>query len=173
MRQDLSEKLVELIPRMRRFAAGLTGSTDAGDELVQGACERLLRNRDKLRPDTQLDRWLYRVIRNLHVDGIRAHATRDRHLQEIGRTAELHLVTNNTLEDRVHVSEVDRAMRQLSDEHRAVLMLIAVEGLTYREAAGVLDVPIGTVTSRLARARGALMDKLQAGRDDDPVGAAG
>ena len=172
MQQDLSKNLIELIPRMRRFATGLSGSTDLGDELVQAACERLLRNQSRLRPDTRLDSWLYRVIRNLHIDGIRAQAARERNLREVGHVAELHVVTGNSLDDRVHVGEVERAMRQLSDEHRAVLMLVCVEGLSYRETAEVLEVPMGTVTSRLVRARGALMAKLEDGRKEDLCGAA-
>lgn len=157
---DLSNKLIELIPRMRRFAAGLCGNADAGDELVQTACERLLLNQAKLRADTKLDSWLYRVIRNLHIDAIRAQSARDRNLQEVGRVAELRLVKNDDMEVGAHLDEVVTAMQQLSEEHRSVLMLVAVEGMSYKEAAEVLDVPIGTVTSRLVRARSALMKRL-------------
>jgi len=157
---DLSEQLVELIPRMRRFAAGLSGNADRGDELVQAACERLLRNKDRLRADTRLDSWLYQVIRNLHVDGIRAQSVRDRSAQEMRQTAELHVVTSTSMESHMMLHELEAAMEELSEEHRAVLMLICVEGLSYKEAANVLQVPIGTVTSRLIRARKALIANL-------------
>jgi len=168
---DLSEKLIELIPRMRRFAAGLSGTTDAGDELVQAACERLLLNQAKLRPDTRLDSWLFRVIRNLHIDAIRAQSARDRNLREVSRVAELRLVKSDSMENGAHLDEVADTMQQLSEEHRSVLMLICVEGLSYREAAEVLDVPIGTVTSRLVRARSALMKRLDNGHADSVLGA--
>ncbi len=171
MQPDLSEKLIELIPRMRRFAAGLSGSTDSGDELVQAACERLLRNQAKLRPDTRLDSWLFRVIRNLHIDAIRAQSARERNLREVGHVAELRLVTNNGMEDVAHLDEVAGAMQQLSEEHRSVLMLICVEGLSYKEAAAVLEIPMGTVTSRLVRARSALMTILDDEHADGMLGA--
>lgn len=157
---DLSEQLVELIPRMRRFAAGLCGSTDRGDELVQAACERLLRNKDQLRTDTRLDSWLFQVIRNLHIDGIRAQNVRDRSSREMQQSAELHVVNSSPMESHMMLHEIEAAMRQLSDEHRTILMLICVEGLSYKESANLLQVPIGTVTSRLVRARKALIAKL-------------
>ncbi len=160
MQPDLSEQLVELIPRMRRFATGLCGSTDRGDELVQAACERLLRNKDRLRADTRLDSWLYQVIRNLHIDGIRAQSVRDRSAREMQQSAELHVANNSPMESHMMLHEIEAAMGLLSEEHRAVLMLICVEGLSYKEAASVLQIPIGTVTSRLIRARKALIDKL-------------
>lgn len=170
MQSDLSEQLIELIPRMRRFAAGLSGSTDQGDELVQAACERLLKHKNRLREDTRLDSWLYQVIRNLHIDGIRARAVRERGLQEVRRVPELHLVTSQTMDDQIRLDEVQAAMQHLSEEHRAALMLISVEGLSYREAANVLQVPIGTVTSRLVRARKALVMLLN---DEDVDSDAG
>jgi len=163
---DLSEQLVELIPRMRRFAAGLSGNADRGDELVQAACEKLLRNKDRLRADTRLDSWLYQVIRNLHVDGIRAQSVRDRSAQEMRQTAELHVVTSTSMESHMMLHELEAAMEELSEEHRAVVMLICVEGLSYKEAANVLQVPIGTVTSRLIRARKALIAKLDSQNGD-------
>jgi RNA polymerase sigma-70 factor (ECF subfamily) len=168
---DLSDKLIELIPRMRRFAAGLSGSTDSGDDLVQAACERLLLNQAKLRPDSRLDSWFYRVIRNLNIDAIRAQSARDRNMREVSHMAELHLATGSHVEQHADLDEVASAMQQLSEEHRSVLMLICVEGLSYKEAAEVLDIPMGTVTSRLVRARGALMKKLDDGHADGMLGA--
>jgi RNA polymerase sigma-70 factor (ECF subfamily) len=158
---DLTEQLSELIPRLRRFASGLAGSTDRGDELVQGACERLLSHHQRLRPDTRLDSWLYRVIRNLHVDTIRAQSVRDRGAQQIRLVGESQPISANGLEDHLHLHDVHDAMQQLSEEQRAVLMLICVEGLSYREAAEVLKVPMGTVTSRLIRGRKALISLLE------------
>lgn len=160
MPADLSEQLIDLIPRLRRFAAGLSGSTDLGDELVQLACERLLNNQSQLRADTRLDSWLYRVIRNLHIDGIRAQAVRDRSAEEIRRVAQLHVVNSDTMDNQLRLGEVEAAMQRLSEEHRSALMLICVEGMSYKEAANVLQVPMGTVTSRLVRARKALVAEL-------------
>ena len=86
---DLTEQLIELIPRMRRFATGLSGSTAWGDDLVQTACERLLLRKDSLKADTRLDSWMYQVIRNLHIDGIRAQSVRDRNAEEVKHVADL------------------------------------------------------------------------------------
>ncbi len=173
VQSDLTRQLIELVPRMRRFAAGLSGSSERGDELVQVACERLLLRRDAMRPDTRLDSWLFRVIRNLHVDAVRAQAVRDRGAEQIRQTAELRLVKRDPMADHIRLDEVYTAMQQLSEEHRSALMLICVEGLSYKEAAAVLQVPMGTVTSRLVRARKSLLDKLGEATHDLDIGASG
>lgn len=157
---DLTEQLIELIPRMRRFATGLSGSAAWGDDLVQAACERLLRRKDSLAPDTRLDSWMYQVIRNLHIDGIRSQSVRDRSADEVRVLADLRPVSTDPMQEHMRLSEVQQAMQMLSEEHRSALMLICVEGLSYKEAAEVLQVPMGTVTSRLVRARKSLVDKL-------------
>lgn len=157
---DLTQQLIELIPRMRRFATGLSGSTASGDDLVQAACERLLRKKDSLAADTRLDSWMYQVIRNLHIDGIRSQSVRDRNAEEIRMVAELRPIGTDAMQNHMRLREVNRAMQQLSEEHRSALMLICVEGLSYKEAAEVLQVPMGTVTSRLVRARKSLVDRL-------------
>jgi RNA polymerase sigma-70 factor (ECF subfamily) len=157
---DLSEQLIELIPRLRRFACGLSGSMDRGDELVQIACERLLKGHERLRPDTRLDSWLYRVIRNLHIDAVRAESVRERGAEQLRLAAVPSSLPVNSLDSHLMLHEVQAAMQELSQDHREALMLICVEGLSYREAAEVLGVPMGTVTSRLLRARQALLKRL-------------
>jgi RNA polymerase sigma-70 factor (ECF subfamily) len=168
---DLIEQLTDLIPRMRRFAIGLSGSTDRGDELVQAACERLLIHKDAMRPETRLDSWLYQVIRNLHIDGIRAQSVRDRGAEEIRQTSYLHSVDQDPIDRQLRLQEVHQAMQALSEEHRSALMLVCVEGLSYKEAAEVLKVPMGTVTSRLVRARKALMKELEGADVGENLGA--
>jgi RNA polymerase sigma-70 factor (ECF subfamily) len=147
---------------MRRFACGLSGSLDRGDELVQSACERLLKNQQRLRPDTRLDSWMYQVIRNLHLDALRAASVRDRGAQQMRQAAELRPAVEPPLEGQMALHEVQAQMAKLSEGHRTVLMLVCVEGLSYKEAADVLQVPMGTVTSRLVRARKALIEQLGA-----------
>jgi len=166
VRDDLSEQLKELIPRLRRFACGLGGSMDRGDELVQAACERLLNHRSRLRSDTRLDSWLYQVIRNLYVDSVRAQSVRDRGAQQMRLTADLIPTAGSTLDDHVLLHEVQGAMQRLPEEQRSALMLVCVEGFSYKEAAEVLQVPIGTVTSRLVRGRKALIALLD---EENPV----
>ena len=129
--------------------------------MVQAACERLLNHRARLRPDTRLDSWLYQVIRNLHVDAIRAQSVRDRSAQQIRLVSESQPVRSNELDDQLHLHDVHEAMLQLPEEQRSALMLVCVEGLSYKEAAEVLQVPMGTVTSRLVRGRKALIAMLE------------
>jgi len=168
---DLSEQLIELIPRMRRFATGLSGSLDRGDELVQAACERLIRHQSRLRAETRLDSWLYQVIRNLHVDNVRAQSVRERGAQQMKQTADLQPLARDPMDQHLRLHEVQQAMQKLSEEHRSALMLICVEGLSYKEAAEILQVPMGTVTSRLTRARQALIAQFHDEGDGMKLGA--
>lgn len=161
VQSDLTEQLTELIPRLRRFASGLAGSVDHGDELVQAACERLLHHHQRLRPGSRLDSWMYRVIRNLHVDGIRAQAVRDRSAQHLRLAGEMEQAQVGGLESELHLHDVHDAMQRLPEEQRSALMLVCVEGLSYKEAAEVMDIPMGTVTSRLIRGRKALIALME------------
>ena len=160
MRTDLTQQLIELIPRMRRFACGLSGERDRDDELVQAACERLLKHQHRLQPDTRLDSWLYRVIRNLHLDSLRSASVQDRGVEQMRQVADVSARNADSLEGEMALHEIQRGMAALSEEHRTVLMLVCVEGLSYRETADILQVPMGTVTSRLVRARKALIEQL-------------
>lgn len=161
MQPALSEQLIELIPRLRRFACGLSGSSDSGDELVQAACERLLQRQTQLRADTRLVSWMYRVIRNLHLDGLRAQSVRERGAETLLReVTESPATADRSMDNHLLLHEVQAAMQRLSEEHRSALMLICVEGISYQDAADILQVPVGTVTSRLVRARKALLKTM-------------
>jgi RNA polymerase sigma-70 factor (ECF subfamily) len=149
--------LVRIVPKLRRFACSLTGSLADADDLVQAACERALRNQESFQPGTRMESWMYRIIQNLWLDEHRRRTVRGvavdpeaANLTDDGHGA-------RTPEDRLMLARVRAAMAELPEEHRAVLALVAVEGLSYRETAEVLDVPIGTVMSRLSRAREALL----------------
>jgi RNA polymerase sigma-70 factor (ECF subfamily) len=152
--QQMRAELVSLLPRLRRFAYGLTGSLDDGDDLVQSACERALTRLGQFQPGTRLDSWMYRIVQNLWIDQRRTLQAR----AEAGvEPADLEALVvgdaERELNSRLAVTTVQRAVGQLSEDQRAVLLLVCVEGLSYREAAGVLEIPVGTVMSRLARAR--------------------
>ncbi|MES9959295.1 MAG: RNA polymerase sigma factor [Sedimenticola sp.] len=152
--------IAELLPRLRRFAYGLTGSADSADDLVQEACERALRDPERWSGADYLDRWLFRSIRNLHVDQVRhrhvveRHASREQHISTAAVDGE------QAFENLVTLGEVEKAISCLKEEQRVPLLLISVEGFSYKEAAEILDLPIGTVTSRLARARTQMLDIL-------------
>lgn len=152
--------LVALVPKLRRFAYSLTGNRADGDDLVQAACEKALKGRAQFRDGTRLDSWMYRIIQTLWIDDRRRARTRgtvidpdDAYLSDDGKAAALP-------EDRMMLAKVRAAMDDLPEGQRDVLALIAIEGLSYQEAADVLAVPVGTVMSRLSRARGALLPKF-------------
>jgi len=152
--QQVRAELVSLLPRLRRFAYGLTGSLDDGDDLVQSACERALARLDQFQPGTRLDSWMYRIVQNLWIDQRRTRQARP----EAGvEPADLEaLAVGNAereLDSRLVLATVQRVVAELSEDQRTVLLLVCVEGLSYKAAAEVLDIPLGTVMSRLARAR--------------------
>jgi RNA polymerase sigma-70 factor (ECF subfamily) len=153
--------MAALLPRLRRFAYGLTGSIDAGDDLVQSACERALSRLHLWQAGTRLDSWMYRIMQNLWFDELRAGRRR-----EVATEPEtLDAMTGGDAESeaamRLDLATVRRRMADLPPDQRAVLLLVSVEGLSYKDAAAVLEVPIGTVMSRLARARLALARALE------------
>lgn len=160
MQDAFAHGLIELLPRLRRFALSLTRHGEEADDLVQTACERALRSRSQWQEGTRLDAWMFRIIRNLWIDQVRARASR-------GPSDPLDAVPEpagedgrEVVESRLTLSAVETAMAALTPEFRDVLVLVCVEGLSYREAADRLDIPIGTVMSRLARARLALSERI-------------
>ena len=160
MPHDLRHDLIALLPRLRRFARGLAGAADQADDLVQASVEKALRNLDGFTTGTRMDAWMFRIIRNTWIDTVRARRDMVDYDTEAADTV-LGSDGRRTTEARLHLAEVRRAMASLPEDQRAVLMLVCVEGLRYREVAEVLDIPEGTVMSRLSRARLALADKLQ------------
>jgi RNA polymerase sigma-70 factor (ECF subfamily) len=147
--------LVGLLPRLRRFAHSLSRSPADADDLTQATIERALRSREQWIPGTRLDSWAYRIMRNLWVDTARSRARKAR-LEadpEEGAT----VGHDGGVEAAGELREVMAAMQRLPEEQREVVSLILVEGFGYREAAELLDLPIGTVSSRLVRGRTALL----------------
>lgn len=157
MPSPFASDLVALLPRLRRFALALAGSADRADDLVQSACERALRGQAGFVPGTRLDAWMFRIIRNLWIDGLRAEGGGLRRHVPVEEAEALHAPAGAAaVEAAIVIEDVRRAMAALPEQQREIIVLVCIEGLSYREAAEVLDVPIGTVMSRLARARLAL-----------------
>jgi RNA polymerase sigma-70 factor, ECF subfamily len=155
------QELVAALPKLRRFAFGLAGSIDEGDDLVQAACERALARRHQYEPGTRLVSWMYRILQTVWIDRLRH---RQRGPAAIDPAALAELPGGDAaaeVESRLALAEVRRAIANLPPEQRAVLLLVTVEGVAYREAAEILELPIGTVMSRLARARLALGQALE------------
>jgi RNA polymerase sigma-70 factor (ECF subfamily) len=156
----LQERLVELLPRLRRFARVLTHSVHDADDLVQTALERALLHMDQWRPDSKLDAWMFGIMKNAWIDEVRARQRRGRMFapEEAGLD-----VGDRSSETQEQALSLHAAMERLPDEQRIAVALVLVEGLSYKEAADVLEVPIGTLTSRLARGRDALARTLSEG----------
>ncbi|HEY4114639.1 MAG TPA: RNA polymerase sigma factor [Rhizomicrobium sp.] len=153
--------LIAQLPALRRYAAALSGSLAAGDDLVQDCIERALRQSHRLREFEKLASWLRSILHNLYVDELRRK--RSRGIEEDVTDLADTLAANAPATDRPMLHEFTAAMGTLSNEHRQILMLVGVEGMNYRSIAEELDVPIGTVMSRLARARERLRAALERG----------
>lgn len=147
-----------LLPRLRRFAAGLTRGHFDSDDLCQMTIERALRSRQSWAEGTRLDSWMYRIMRNIWIDEIRAKARRGQTFFDEEAGTAVGIPADQ--EARVELSMVDRAMAQLPDEQREAILLVMVEGYGYREAAQIIGCPEGTLTSRLVRGRDALQQIL-------------
>lgn len=160
MKDNVRSPMIELLPRLRRFAYALTGSVDLADDLVQDTCERALARMDQWTPGTRLDSWMYRIAQNIWVDNRRAKKSRG----EAVDIDTMHDLAGSdgrrVTEGRLTLMRVGEEMANLTSDQRVLIALVCVEGLTYREAAETLELPIGTVMSRLARARQALGSAL-------------
>jgi len=154
--ERIKRELVELIPRLRRFARSLTRDVADADDLVQLALEKALGRLDQWQRGTRLDSWMFTIVRNTWLDELRSRSRRG----EFGPLDEQHepaAVDAARTEDTLAIQQ---ALGRLPEEQRSCLMLVLVEGLSYQEAASALGIPIGTLTSRLARGRDALQAVL-------------
>lgn len=153
--QDIAfgERLVAFLPNLRRFAISLCRSRDIADDLVQAACEKALAGSERFEEGTRFDAWMFRILRNLWIDQLRRKKTAGP-TEEIEAQPELAVPSGEAgSEARMTLKSVAAAIDDLVLEQREVLLLTCVEDLSYKEAAEVLGIPIGTVMSRLARAR--------------------
>jgi len=160
MQDRFVEDIVGLLPNLKRFALSLCRRPDVAEELVQITAERAFRARHRFDPATRLEAWLFRILRNAWIDMLRRDATR-------GETVDIHeapqpdpIDSAAQTDSRLMLASVQLAMKTLPEDQRAVLHLVCVEGLSYAETAATLDIPRGTVMSRLSRARRALAEKV-------------
>ena len=153
--------LVQILPRLRRFALTLTRNRDDSDDLVQTAVERAILRAAQWQQGTRLDSWLYTMMRNLWVSEQRSRRVRlgGGHV-DASETDEL--TTPIAGHDHLYGNQMLAMVMSLSDGLNAILLLVAVEGHSYQEAAEILDIPIGTVMSRMSRARQMMKEKLAA-----------
>jgi RNA polymerase sigma-70 factor (ECF subfamily) len=156
----LRYQLVGLIPHLRRFARGLAKDPDKADDLVQDACERALKKLKRSGEELRLKNLLYRIIYNRWIDNLRRRKTRFDKLIVLSEQNKFKASDPHAGDRLDVVLDLQSALDKLDDEHRAAIMLICVEGYSYAEAATILEVPPGTVASRVARARAKLGELL-------------
>lgn len=162
--------LVALIPRLRRYARALTGDRPRADDLVQDTLERAITKWSLWRPGTDLRAWMFTIMHNVFVNQAR-RSNRDAVSTDPAVIAELDLADGAVADTLVQLNGIERALGQLPDEQREVLLLVALEGLSYDEVAHTLGVPAGTVMSRLSRARARLANLLEGGDGRTTEGA--
>ena len=157
----MQAELVSLLPRLRRFSLGLTGAADLADDLVQIGCLKALERVEQYKEGTSLASWMFKILQNTWFDQQRTQNRRN-------TFPDSDAIEQHVGEDGIRVHENQDTLRRvqdliehLPDEQRVVLLLVCVEGLPYKEVSAVLDIPVGTVMSRLARARGRLADALE------------
>ncbi len=145
--------IIDLLPRLRRFARAITRNPEDADDLVQIAVENALTRSTQWQPGSRLDSWMFRIMKNAWIDEVRARDRRDRVFAPEAAGEHIGVSVTDTQIDSL---TVQAAMQQLSEDQRMAIGLVLIEGLSYQEAAAVLEVPIGTLTSRIARGREAL-----------------
>lgn len=160
MTDRFADDVIALLPNLKRFAISLCRRPDIADDLVQTTVERAFRNRSSFDPNTRLQPWLFRILRNAWIDITRRNKTRG---VEVDADVAFDMPAVDGVRDmeaRLMLDKTNSALQDLPLEQREVIILVCMQELTYKEAADVLDLPIGTVMSRLSRGRLALAEKL-------------
>ena len=150
-------ELLALLPRLRRFAHTLSRNPADADDLTQATIERALRSQAQWEAGTRLDSWLYRIMRNLWIDTVRSRGRREDLHSPVEEAERIGEDPRSAIEASIDLKKAMSAMQRLPEEQREVVALILIEGFGYREVSEMLDLPIGTVSSRLVRGRTALL----------------
>ena len=157
---DMAHLIEPVIPSLRRYARTFVRDAAAADDLVQDTLERAISRWHQRRSDGDARTWLFTILHNLAVNHLRRAARRGRELP-LDDAAESDVATPSTQEDALRRDDILAAVAQLPDDQRSVLLLVSLEDVSYAEAARILDIPIGTVMSRLARARARLLKLVE------------
>ena len=157
---DFRTQLVAEIPYLRRFARALSGDAALADDLVQDCIERALRKTEYYDPARPLRAWLFAVLRNIFISGLRRQG-RATIVKTVDELIDGEDAVRPVQEDRLISSQVTEALNRLPAQHREVIALVALEEMSYRDVAEILGIPIGTVMSRLSRARESLKQILE------------
>jgi len=159
---DFRSRLTAEIPYLRRFARGLAGDAALADDLVQDCLERALAKEHLYDPARELRAWLYAILRNIYISGLRRKG-RAGVVKSVDDLAAEEEAVAGEQEDHVAIRSISEALDRLPELHREVILLVALEDMSYREVAEIIGVPVGTVMSRLSRARSALRAMLDLG----------
>ena len=149
-----------MLPRLRRFAHALSHNGTDADDLAQATIERALRSKSQWQPGTRLDSWLYRIMRNLWVDTVRSRGRREDLHAPVEEAERIGEDPRAAIDASIDLRRAMNAMQRLPDEQREIVALILIEGFGYRECSQILNLPIGTVSSRLVRGRNALLKMI-------------
>ena len=163
MTQQIQNQIVQFLPRLRRFAYALTGGMEDGDELVQDTCVRALDKIHQWQEGTRLDSWMFRIAQNLWIDKKRSARERYESSEDIDTENLREFSIENPAEIHLELEQVRNYISELPLEQRIVVALVCVDGLSYKEASEVVEVPVGTVMSRLSRARKILFERMNRG----------
>lgn len=157
--------MAKALPRLRRYAIALAGDVSTADDLLQDCMERAWKNRSVIKDEEAIFAWLRTILHNANIDRVRLRRRRPEAMESLDAVSDT--ISDGAAGDGSALSmDLVRAMNRLTMQHRQVLLLVGLEGLSYREIADELGVPIGTVMSRLARAREQLRALLEERPDD-------
>ena len=159
MADNARDKILQEIPRLRRYARALTRNRESADDLVQDSLERACSRFHLWRHGTNQRAWLFTIMHNVHANTVRRAKSRP---ILTAMPDNLDAVTRPTQHDRLELEALAESLDLLTDEHREVILLVGLEEMSYAETAGVHDIPVGTVMSRLSRARIRLKELMQA-----------
>ncbi len=159
---EMHRRMVNILPRLRRFIYALTHGAECSEDLVQETFVRALSHLHQWQPGSRLDSWMFRIARNLWIDQVRAEKFRG---ETVDIEAVHHLLSSDgqlLAENRIVLRELRRDIAELSAEQRNVIKFVWLEGLSYKETGRILNLPAGTVMSRMARVRGVLQKFIAA-----------
>lgn len=168
MLDSFRREMIGCLPRLRRFALALTGDSEGADDLVQETCIRALSRVEQFRKGTRLDSWLFRIAQNEWIDRQRSLKARGQHIEIEDAPVISDAQSLSRMESGLALAEVSKSIAALPKELQMVLMLVCVDGRSYKEASDMLAIPTGTVMSRLARARQLLHTALYTGTGETP-----
>lgn len=165
--EQIVSEIERWLPAFRSFAAGLCGSQFVADDLVQSACERALGRLEQVKDITGVKSWIYRIIYTQWQDLLRKRKSRKAKFLSFGHYRFTDQQTTDIRGERRKIARLDieRGLDRLSGDHRGALALVALAGYNYQEASEILDIPVGTVASRVARAKALLADYMRPQKD--------